>query len=271
MKPVILLLIAFTLWGCKEKISGVDPGNNLVKYPAKLNYQWEYSSTMSTEYLNNAGLTDSTQTIKLPNTVVKISSINDSLPGYKDLIKINSYNIDSPGSIFENWYINNDSVFSIIAYRNAGSSYPIIPKSHSRRYLTISEFKEICKDLTYNFTLNSALDDSILYFNPPRVVLKYPLYPGAEWTELKNPFYRNRIVKGTASLEINNNSYNCYIVEADMTVPNLKMIDYVSFQAGLIKREIISDSLGIVSADSPDSVIKYVRGYDVSTLVNKNF
>ena len=271
MKFIVFIICLSVLFGCKGKNTGVDPENNLNKYPAKLNNQWEYSSTMSNEYLNNAGFTDSTQTFKLPNTIVKVSSVHDSLPGYKDLIKINSYNTDSPGSIMENWYINNDSVFSVIAYRNAGSSYPIIPKSHNRRYLTVSEFKKICEDLTSNFMLNSVLDDSLSYFNPPRVVLKYPLYPGAEWNELKTPFYRNRIVKGTTSLEINNSSYNCYIIEADMTVPNLKMIDYISFQAGLIKREVISDSIAVVSLDSPDSAIGYARGYDVSILVNKNF
>jgi hypothetical protein len=110
-----------------------------------------------------------------------------------------------------------------------------------------------------------------LYFKPPRVVLKYPLYLGAEWNELKTPFYRNRIVKGTVFIKVNNTYYNCYIIEADMIRPNLKMIDYISLQAGLIKREIISDSIAIVSRDSPAAPVSYLRGHDVSILVNKNF
>ena len=72
-------------------------------------------------------------------------------------------------------------------------------------------------------------------------------------------------------MEVNNNYYNCFIIEADMSTPNLKIIDYVSLQAGLVKREIISDSIAITNESSPDSAIGYMRGYDVSILVNKNF
>lgn len=266
MRFSVLLLSAVIFFGCKGKNQGVDPAGNLNKYPANLNNEWEYSSTMTNEY--NTGGTD---TFKLPNTIIKISSINDSLPGYKNLVKIESYNTDTPGSSTENWYLNNDSVFSVIAYKNAGVAYPIIPKSGNKKYLTLEEFKKICKDLTLGFVINKSSIDSVLYFNPPRVVLKYPLYPGAEWNELKTPFYRNRVVRGTTSLEVNNNYYNCYIIEADMSTPNLKMIDYVSLQAGLVKREIISDSIAITYESSPDSAIGYMRGHDISTLVNKNF
>ncbi|MEJ2617363.1 MAG: hypothetical protein P8Z35_20595 [Ignavibacteriaceae bacterium] len=271
MKFSIFLLSAIILFGCKGKNQGVDPENYSNKYPTNLNYQWEYSSTLTNEYLNNTGGIDSTQTFQIPNTTVKITSINDTLPGYKNLVKIEAYNADSPGSFSEEWYTNNDSVFSIIAYRNAGNSYPIIPKPRNKKYLTLEEFKNICNYLSFILVINESSDDSIQYFYPPRVVLKYPLYTGEKWNELKTPFYRDRIVKGTTSIEVNKNYYNCYIIEADLTVPNVKMIDYVSLKAGLVKREIISDSIAIVSMNSPDSAVGYTRGHDISILVNKNF
>ncbi len=271
MKSSILLLCVIIFFGCKGHNQGVDPESNLNKYPANLNYQWEYSSKLSNEYLNNSGGIDSTQIMEVPNTIVKISSVSDSLPGYKDLVKIEAYNTDSPESFSENWYINNDSVFSIIAYRNAGTSYPIIPKLHNKKYLTFAEFKKICEDLTFNSIINKSSDDSIQYFNPPRIVLKYPLYTGEIWNELKIPFYRDRIVKGTTSIEVNKNYYKCYIIEADLTVPNLRMIDYVSLQAGLVKREIISDSIAITNINSPNSIVGYTKGHDISILLNKNF
>ncbi|MFZ0454685.1 MAG: hypothetical protein WCE54_07970 [Ignavibacteriaceae bacterium] len=271
MKFSILLLGAIIFFGCKGKNQGVDPDGNLSRYPANLNYQWEYSSNLTNEYLNDIGGIDTTQTLELTNTIVKITSINDSLPGYKNLVKIEAYNADSPESFSENWYVNNDSVFSIIAYRNAGSSYPIIPKPNNKKYLTLEEFKIICKDLTFNFVINKNSEDSVQYFYPPRIVLKYPLFQGEKWNELKTPFYRDRIVKDMVSLEVNNNYYNCYVIEADLTIPNLKMIDYVSLQAGLVKREIISDSIAVVNVNSPDSAIGYIRGHDISILVNKNF
>ena len=267
-KLLIIILIALTFFGCKDKISGFDSGNNLNKYPANLNYQWEYSSVMSTEYLNSYGGVDSTQTLNLPNTIVKISSINDSVPGYKNLINFEYYNIDTPEEISEDWYSNSDSAFSAIAYRNPGASYPVIPKNPVKKYLTVEEFKRIAKNLTFNNFIN---DDSIQYYDFPRVVLKYPLHVGLKWNELKTPFYRDRIVKGTTTLTINGKYYDCYIIEADVQQFKLKMVDYVSLQAGLLKREIISDSLALVSSDSPDSAIGYVSGHDVSILVNKNF
>ena len=271
MKFSVLLLSAVIFFGCKGKNQGVDPEGNLNKYPVNLNYQWEYSTTLTYEYLNSTGGIDTTQTFELPNTIIKVSTINDSLPRYKNLIKIEAYNTDSPGTFSENWYINNDSVFSIIAYRNAGSSYPVIPKLHNKKYMTLKEFENICRDLTFNSGINKISADSVQYFNPPRIVLKYPLFQGEKWNELKTPFYRDRVVKGTTSLEVNKNYYNCYIIEADMSTLNLKMIDYISLQAGLVKREIISDSIAITNESSPDSAIGYMRGHDISILVNKNF
>ena len=269
MKILAVIFIILTFWGCKDKITGIETGGNSQKYPASLNNQWEYSNTLSTEFLDTAGNVDDTNYLEIPNTFVRIASISDSIPGYNNLIKMEIYNIDTPGLISEDWY-SNDSVFSLIAYRNPGLSYPIIPKVRTKKLLTLHEFIELAKSMSLTFNISNISADSIQFYESPRIVLQYPLQIGSSWNELRVPFYRNRTVTGTTTLQINDKSYECYIIEAESHEYKIKMIDYVSLDAGLLKRELISDSLAVVTADSPD-IVRYVNGHDVSILVNKNF
>ena len=158
--PVILL----SFFGCKGKVTGIESGNYSGKYPTNLNNQWEYSNNISEKYLNFTGL-DSSRSTDLPNTIVRITSVNDSLPGYKNLIKMESYAADTPGLISEDWYLNTDSFFSIIAYRDPGASYPIVPKNRGEKFLTIKEFERLSQDFKFNFSINNNSSDTIQYIS----------------------------------------------------------------------------------------------------------
>ena len=61
-------------------------------------------------------------------------------------------------------------------------------------------------------------------------------------------------------------NYNCYKIESNMSWENFEFNDYVDFNTGLVKREVIADSLMVTTATNPDSGA-LVKSTTISKLV----
>jgi hypothetical protein len=158
---------------------------------------------------------------------------------------------------------------SAVAYKSPGQRF-VIPKKKESSYLSFEEFKlissEILKD---NFIPYKTFSDSVQTFAAPREVLKYPLEKGKTWLEMQTPFYRTRTVTNFSFTEINGKLYNAFTIESDMSSFRIKIIDYISLNEGLLKREIIADSLAVM--DSQLNILGYINSNESSVLINKNF
>ncbi len=266
----LFLLLLISYGGCNELGPGFgikSPGNT---YPTNLYSEWEYNTKYTIQYYDSIGNIIDTETIELGNSVVRVTKTSDTVGTYKNLIKFESYDVSTPWNKGYNWYSNNESEFLIIAYLNAGSAQSITPKVGHKKYLTHDEFKSLI-----NFSEHSYLalptdesSDSILYFDPPRRVLAYPLSVNRRWIELINPWYRERYVDKNETLEFNGQPVNCFKIKIDWNeFRNIEFNDYISLELGLIKREIISDSVLFISDPNyPDSGI-FGRIYQVSDLI----
>ncbi|MGQ9798224.1 MAG: hypothetical protein ACUVRG_02870 [Ignavibacterium sp.] len=262
--PVLILFI-----GC-EKV--VNSGNLPIysKYPTKLNNEWEYNTIFSYEYYDSTGNIDSSSIIDLGNTICKITNINDSIGNFSKLILFEEYDVATPDYVHKTWYVNADSGLYAIAYSNPGASQIIIPKQNPK---SLESFKQLIKSIgvSPNFNFNSdysnQLSDSIQFYTYPRKVLAYPIKIGSQWIELIEPFYRRRFISKQEIININGTDYNCFKVESHWAWDwnwDLTYNDYIDVSAGLIKREIISDSLVIISPNS-----QYPEGYLKITSVSK--
>jgi hypothetical protein len=241
-----------------------------LKYPAKTGNQWEYHTTMTIEYYDSSGNISSVETLDFGNTIVKIESANDTLNGEPHFILFTSYDLSTPENIHKSWYANPDSGFYIIAYSNAGSSQPVLPKGMNLNHQAIASIinsKSMQLFIPVSFTNN--LSDSVLYFNPPRKVLKYPLIIDSRWLELEYPFYRERFVNEKENIEVPAGIFNCFKVESDLDL-DLIFTDYISLTDGLIRRFVFADSAGISTIGDPDP-ISFARITTLSELVGKNF
>ena len=256
MKSIIyiLVLVFFTiLLSCSED----DPINSstLKKYPTKMNAEWEYSTVTTIDYYDTLGHIVDSETFDFGNTIVKIIDTDDSLGIYKNLVKFECYDVETPNTKSYNWYSNSDTAFKLIAYSNAGSSQVVYPKIGNRRYLTLEELLILTKlnypDISILSTTNPI--DSILYYEIPRQVLAYPLALNKSWVELVYPWYRERYVAKVVQEIFQGQALRCYVVKVDWPDYDIELNDYINLDKGLLKREIFADSIIITSISNPDS------------------
>jgi hypothetical protein len=251
---LVLVLVFFTfLLSCSED----DPTNPTIlkKYPTKKNMEWEYTTTTILDYYDTLGHIIDTENFDLGNTIVKIINTDDSLGIYSNLIKFECYDVQTANSKNYNWYSNSDTAFKLIAYSNSGSSQLVYPKSGNRRYLTLEELHLIIKltnPAIFTFS-NSNPVDSILFYEIPRQVLAYPLSLNKRWVELVYPWYRERYVSKVVQEMFQGHALRCYVVKVDWPDYDIEFNDYINLDKGLLKREILADSIIITSISNPDS------------------
>jgi len=265
----LALFIVFN--SCNESEQGIDPPLGGTKYPTKLNTRWEYNTTTTIEYYDTTGQISGTETLDYGNTVVKIIKINDTLGLYNNLIKFETYDLSTPANIGYHWYSNTDTAFIAVAYLNAGPSQWVIPKINVNRYLTFEELKDLINSPEQNFfSLSSEIiSDSIIY-ETYRKVLAYPLAIKKRWVELIQPWYRERFVDKIVNVNFNGQFVSCYGIKVDWPgFKNIELNDFVSLTHGLVRREILADSITITDPVHPDSGL-FGRISSYSNLVRIN-
>jgi hypothetical protein len=256
MKKIILvsvLIFICLLISCSED----NPTNSseTKKYPTRLNMEWEYSTIMIIEYYNSIGYIADKETLDLGNTIVKIVNTNDSLGVYSKLVKFESYDVLTANQKKYDWYSNSDSGLTLIAYSNAGATQPVIPKIHGKRYITFRELISIIESPEpgiFSFSISSPTD-SIYFYEVPRQALAYPLKLNKRWVELVYPWYRERYVEKVVSKFFQGQATKCYVVKVDWQGFDIEFNDYISLDKGLMKRQILADSIIITDPSHPDS------------------
>ena len=270
MKKLFILLlglIVFLAIACQDHTS--NPTSQ-PKYPTQTGNQWEYQTSISFEYYDTLGNIDSVETIDLGNTIVRIESENDTVNGISNLVLFSSYEVATPDSAQRSWYSNADSGLYVIAYSGAGKAQPVLPKINSLNHLVRLTLMN-CMNMLPNLSpiINTIMSDSILFYDPPRKALAYPLSTNVRWIELVYPFYRERYVDELKSVQVPAGVYNCYTIKSDWDL-DIEFTDYMNLTNGLISRILFADSLGISTIDNPD-ILLYARFKSNSQLISKSF
>jgi hypothetical protein len=272
MKKIIIasLLVSFILLiSCSE--DNPTTSGNIKKYPDSLGTEWEYGTIMIFEFYDSTAQIIETDTLDVSNTIVKIIKTNDSLGVYKELTLFESYDVSSPENKGKHWYSNTDSDLSAIAYSNAGSARFLVPKITNRRYLTFEELKSIINSPDQNLisAKSESISDTILFYDVPRKALAYPLAVNQHWVELETPWYRERYVERSITLNFNGRTVKCYEIKVNWPDFKIEINDYVNLNIGLLRRDIIADSVLFTDPSSPDSG-RFGRYYESSNLVRTN-
>jgi hypothetical protein len=271
LSSLFITLLCLYLSGCKDSGTQVS-GQGNPKYPTRLNYEWEYKSITTISHYNKSGGIDST-TEEQPNySVLRIIKTNDSLKNYNGLIEFEYCDKLNPENISYDWYLNSDTSFLAIAYYNPSSNF-IHPETNvTNRYLTLAEYRRMISSILPELQIpqKGLSGDTIQFYDIPRKVLVYPISIGNTWVELYTPFYRERYVNNYLNIISEGEQFNCYEVKVKWPGWRMDINDYISMDAGLIKRDIISDSILITSEDSPD-ILGYGKIRTTSTLIRRNF
>jgi hypothetical protein len=253
-KKLSFFILIILYAGCDKNGVGFIEEEYL-QYPTQLHNEWEYSTVFSIEILDTLGNIDSIDTRDSTNTIVKIIGINETIDDHPRLTRFESYDLITPQFIHTMWYLNSDSSLAAIAYKNAGSSHLVYPKiSEVKKYEIIDSIFSFSLLPAFTYSTEKISVDTILFYSPERIVIKYPVKIGSEWVELISPFYRKRFINQKENIQTNLGIISCYKIDSEMNFENLKLIDYLSVEYGLIKREIISDSIKISTADNPEGI-----------------
>jgi hypothetical protein len=265
-----IILLGIYLTGCKDSGTQVQ-GSVPITYPASLNNEWEYQTITAISYYNHTGGIDSTSYENSDNSIIRVIKTDDSLKSYKRLIKFESYEKLSSSDITYSWYQNSDTSFISIAYFNPSDSKIEPKKNLNNHYLTLAEFKKINYLILPEFGMpDKTLSDSIQYYDIPRKVLTYPLSIGATWVELYTPYYREKYVNNYVQTNALNQQFGCYEIKVRWPGWRTELNDYISLNSGLIKRELIADSLQITGEGNPFGN-GFAKIHTTSTLIRKNF
>ena len=268
-KTLIAIFSLLILVNCSEDLI---PPTEIRKYPTELNSTWTYSSKMYEQYYDSLGNLSDTILIFSDSTLTKIVKLNDTVGNYYNLFQFISYDLSSPQYIEQMWYLNNDNGFYAIAYSNAGSSQPILPKAG------LIKGNKLLQLLTKSISLpgifidndKGLMVDSILFYESPRYVLKYPVFVGSKWTELSVPFHRDRVIKKEMKINVPSGMYNCYLVEMksnDAIFSKVIFNDYISLNTGLILRQIEFDSLAFTNETG--DTLGFYKSWLTCALLNK--
>jgi hypothetical protein len=272
LSSFLIILICLYLSGCKDSGTQVS-GQGSTKYPSRLNNEWEYQTTTTLSYYNKSGGFDSTSEEQPENSIIKIIKTDDSLKNYKGLIKFEIYNKLDPGNKSYDWYLNSDTSFIAIAYYNPAVTQIIQPKRNfAKRYLTLAEIKGMIYSFSpdLRITPKATFGDTVQFYDIPRKVLAYPLSVGNTWVELYYPFYRERYINNYLNIVVEGQQYSCYEIKVNWPNYRTEFNDFISLEGGLIKREIIADSILISTAENPDG-IGLGKISTTSTLIRRNF
>lgn len=268
-KTFVTIFSLLILINCTEELI---PPTDQRKYPTELDNSWTYSTKMYEQYYDSLGNLSDSILVFSDTTIAKIVKLNDTVGNYKNLIQFISYDLSSPQYVGKMWFLNNENGLYAIAYSNAGSSQPILPK---RRVIKHNDFlKMLLSNISMpelfiddNLVLNT---DSILFYDSPRYVLKYPVAIGSRWLELSAPFQRDRLINKVTMVTVPLGTYSCYSVAMESTHPlfsNLIFTDYISLNAGLILRQFVFDSLA--HTNEIGDTLGFYKSITTSELIGK--
>ena len=271
MSKLFFILSIIILFSSCEELVNIGDNNPSQKYPTQVGREWEYTTTWKFEYYDGTGHIDSNSTEIIENTIVQIITEADTIGSYKDLVLFAGFDLSTPQNINKMWYMNADSGLFAIAYSNPGASQPVFPKQSIISFEQLKHFIKTIGTFPGYFDaaiiLNPAVD-TIQYYSPARKALMYPLTIGSRWIELTTPFFRERFIQKQETINTNGKNYYCYKIEANWNFQNLLFNDYVDLNSGLIQREIIADSMLLVTVTNPDSG-RYVKSTTISKLVRE--
>lgn len=260
----ILLSMVGLFTSCNEPNLPTDLIESFNKqYPANLDYEWEYSVNSFFELYDSTGRIDSSFNYQTPNVLTKVKRIDIS----RNSVVFDSKKLDSIGFEMEEWYENSVSGFYAKYYSIPFTS--ILPKQSDDSKIDLLHQQNMFSVLPYDAikTLGKPLP-SPWPFNPPRIVLKYPLSIGMSWIEEVIPSYKIRTVLSYEDTQINKMNFKCYVIETQQDSIKKRTLDHIDLNFGLVKRVVSQDS---VFYDSTYTQGRYARVTSSAILIRKNF
>jgi len=233
----IISALCFALFASCNNPSGNNSGGMYVNFVVGTNHLYAWSFEMR-DSLGNVLTSDS------DNVVVIVRGTNESLDSLTGLILLETHGQrENPGSEFV-WYRQNQDSLVEIAYSNPGRVPLVIPKQNqitNKKFTQNSSISPaiVPKSVQLLLTAKGIQLDSVRFRDDIRVVYKYPLTVGQQWTSFRDPFLQTRQMVGWENVTVKAGTFYCakILTRIPELAPDLEWYDYVSAQ-GIVRRTI---------------------------------
>jgi len=274
MKRVNLLYLLIGIFvfisGCKDPKTGIVIPEQVEKYPTALNSEWEYESTIFIAKYDNHGNLGADSLLKpIAYSLVKITAVNDSTYGEKNLIRFD-FGSNLEYSTGTHWYRNNDNALEMVAYSGM-ERYWVTPKIKKSSPLL---FLKYLSTRVMPETVLPLINDSIYFLK--KNVLEYPLTVGKNWDIfLPDGLRINRTILGKSQFVYRESNTECFDIKSTYYRSNeldtqTDEHDYISLEYGLLKRETIIDSIPKTTVENPYGTGEFYRYKLTSILIRKS-
>lgn len=264
-KYFLLSFLLLWLQSCSEKS---DNAVNPRHYPVDMNSVLEYTTTLYIQYYDSSGNLLDPESILTDYSEVHVMSNHDSLGNYNNLYLLISFDKNFPFDSSKRWYLDSDSGFYAIAYSTPGSIHNVLPKRSCNSVVDYIRSKLQLVESPY-FDLNnySGINDSIYFYQKPVLLFLYPLLVGSRWIESNEFMKIERVISDYKKIDVPAGSFRCYEIKRifnDLTLASLSSSEYVDLNIGLIKRQVIADSMLFIF--EPEDSLRYFKFTSVSEL-----
>lgn len=247
-----LLLFIFILLSCKDNLTSHIDYIEDDYYPLKIGNEWIYKRSISYNNFEPDSLKDMFSDYKFyVNVKVTRKTVLDS---------INLFELFETNDLFNSsyaYYANQPNGLYKYAYSNSPSY--ALPKRINSVQLKLDQLSFTNSFELLNFLkngiVNSVNNDSVMVFDQPRLVYKYPMTIGSEWNFTSDFLIIDKKIIGHEIIVINSNSYNCIKIMWDYKSQDFSnTIEYYEWvcEKGLIKSSVTIKDVTISTIEFPD-------------------
>lgn len=263
----LFLILIIGIQSCSDSSNPIIPINSNFTYPSKVGNKWDYS--ISTVYSNIRP-----DSIKyLLNDFffnIQLSVTKDTLLDSSQVFEMKEESNDYSDSYA--YYSNEVDGFLKYAYRTSPGHG--LPKASTlKRFLYRGTYFNSITELIKaqeEFVLKiKILSDSLIFFEPPRIIYKYPLEVGKKWVFNSEYVFINKEIVGKEPVKTNLGYFDCFKIkwkyDFDMDGTwdeDFVLYEYVSSK-GILKVSYTIKDITITSATYPNGIgkadVKYER------------
>jgi len=229
--------------------------------------QWGYRTQITNLYYDTLWVYKSRDSI-VQNSKVTVLTEGDSVLATGQLTKLMTETTVGQNTYTQlHWYMNTSSNLIRWAYTNGGATAYVFPKLKHSKYLTVNEYKRIKELFNSDIYTTKAINDTILKYESPQILLKYPVRTGDSWQMSYAPFGINRKVTGIEKISSALGTIDVYKLETTLSGLGLTYYDYISLDYGLVRR-MWKDTL-LQTGESDPVPIGYLIWQEESNLISK--
>lgn len=267
IKILLLIIFLISIQSCKNSSNPITPINNNFIYPLKIGNKWNYNA--SSVYSNI--VPDSVKNrFKNESIDLQVSIVRDTILNSIQVYEMKEESSEYPD--YYGYYSNKVEGFFKYGYNQGGSL--VLPKAgivkrFSYKGFTFNTIKEFIDHQEKYIKLAKIFNDSIIFYEQPRMIYQYPFEIGKEWIFSSSILKINKEVIGKENVSTNVGVFECFKIQwkYDFNSDGVTDDDFIYYEfvssKGLLKTEIMMKNITIASIENPDSIghldLKYER------------